>query len=165
MKYLSIALLLLVSISSYADSDRDRITKPILEAIHNGEIHNIFSMGYPKGSAERKYFSDSDVKEYDAQFSSLLESLGKSNGYFEHTKSDIPDTFEIVHYLFKFERQPALVVFQLYKPKNKWGLHSLFIDTSIGDYMDTSAKNKIGLLGDEDFRQKLKANKDKHKDK
>lgn len=165
MKYLLVLFLTLVSISSYADSGQDKITEPILEAINTGKIDNIFSMAYPKGSPQRKYFSDSDIEEYDTKFKSLLESMGKSNGYFEYTKSDIPNTFEIVHYVFKFDRQPALVVFQLYKPKGEWNLHSLSIDPELDDHMGTSANYRIGALGHKDVRLEIKASKGNHNDK
>jgi len=165
MKYLSILFLMLVSISSYADSGQDEITQPILKAIDTGKTDRVFSLAYPKGSPQRKYFSDSDVAEYDAKFRSLLESMGKSHGYFEYTKSDIPGIYEMVHYVFKFDRQPALVVFQLYKPENEWHLHSLAIDPELDDHMESSSKYRIGALGHEDVRLEIQANKGSNNDK
>ena len=63
-----ITLLCFFSINTYANDEIDKLTLPIMESIHKGEISNIFSMAFPKGSASRRYFSDSDIEQYDNQF-------------------------------------------------------------------------------------------------
>jgi len=151
--------LCVVSINTYANKEIDKLTLPIMESIHKGEVTNIFSMAFPEGSASRSYFSDSDIAQYDNQFQNSFKALGKSSGYFEYLHSDIPDVLVLKYYVVKFDVEPAIVKFTLYKQEKKWRINSIQIDDELDDYLEESAKHRLGALGHKDIRDEIKANK------
>lgn len=149
----------MASINVHANKEIDELTFPIMESIHKGEITRIFSMAFPEGSASRKYFSESDISKYDSQFQNSFKALGKSSGYFEYLHSDIPDVLVLKYYLVKFDVEPAIVKFVLYKQDKKWRINSIEIDDTLDDYLEESAKYRMGALGHRDVREDIKANK------
>jgi hypothetical protein len=162
--HIFIVFLALLPTSSYANKEIERLTLPIMESIHKGEINEIFSMTFPKGSPGRKYFSESDMQHHDNQFKTSFQTLGKSNGYFEYLHSDIPDVFVLKYYLVKFDLKPAIIKFSLYNPDGKWRINSLELVDMIAEYLDESAKYRMGSLGHIDVREDIKANKSNQQD-
>ena len=156
---LIISFLLVISINTYANEEIDKLTLPIMESIHKGEVNNIFSMAFPKGSASRRYFSDSDIVQFDSKFHSSFLTLGKSSGYFEYLHSDIPDVLVLKYYVVKFDVEPAIIKFVLYKQDKTWRINSFELDDTLDDYLEESAKYRMGSLGHEDVREEIKANK------
>tara|TARA_R110002050_G_scaffold183361_4_gene316815 strand:+ start:2105 stop:2599 length:495 start_codon:yes stop_codon:yes gene_type:complete len=159
LRVVFISLVFLVSLNTSANEEIDKLTLPVLEAIQKGDVSNIFSMAFPKDSPTRDYFSKSEFIQLDAQFESSFKTLGKAHGYFEYLVSDIPDVFMIKYYVVKFERQPALIKFRLYKTKNKWRVNAFELDDTIQNYLEESAKYRLGTQGLADVRAEIKANK------
>lgn len=159
VKFLSmlITLLWVFSVNTFANEEIDKLTLPIMESIHKGETSNIFSMAFPKGSASRKYFSDSDIEQYDNQFQNSFKALGKSSGYFEYLHSDIPDVLVLKYFVVKFDVEPAIIKFVLYKQDKKWRINSFQVDDTLDDYLEESAKYRLGALSHQDVRDEIKA--------
>lgn len=151
--------LCMASINAYADKEIDKLTLPIMDSIHEGEVSNIFSMAFPEGSPSRRYFSDSDIAQYDNQFENSFKALGKSSGYFEYLHSDIPDVLVLKYYVVKFDVEPAIVKLVLYKQDKDWRINSIQVDDELDDYLEESAKYRLGALGLPDVREEIKANK------
>ena len=160
-----ITFLCVISINTFANEEIDKLTLPIMESIHKGEISNVFSMAFPKGSASRRYFSDSDIEQYDNQFKNSFKALGKSSGYFEYLHSDIPDVLVLKYFVVKFDVEPAIIKFVLYKQDKKWRINSFQVDDTLDDYLEESAKFRLGALGHKDIRDEIKANKSLKQDK
>ncbi|XQW86572.1 hypothetical protein ACOYR1_07575 [Thalassotalea piscium] len=161
MKFLRLILsfLFVISINTYANEEIDKLTLPILESIHKGEVSKLFSMAFPKGSPSRRYFSDSDIELYDTKFQGSFQALGKSSGYFEYLQSEIPSVLVLKYYVIKFDVEPVVVKFTLYKQNDKWRINAFELDDKLDDYLEESAKSRLGALGHQDIRAKIKANK------
>jgi hypothetical protein len=151
-----VAFICIFSINTYANEEIDKLTLPIMEAIHKGEISNVFSMAFPKGSSSRRYFSDSDIEKYDNQFQNSFKTLGKSSGYFEYLQSDIPGVLVLKYFVVKFDVEPAIIKFVLYKQDKKWRINSFQVDDTLDDYLEESAKYRMGSLGHKDVREEIK---------
>lgn len=52
----------------------------------------------------------------------------------------LTDSFILLSYLVKYDRQPIRFTFQFYKPNDKWVIHSFKFDGNIGDEIEESAK-------------------------
>ncbi|WP_077343562.1 hypothetical protein [Pseudocolwellia agarivorans] len=167
MKFTNIIItcLCFFSLNVYANEEIDKLTLPILESIHKGEINNLFSMAYPKGSPTRKYFSDSDVEQYNTKFQGSFQALGKSSGYFEYLHSEIPSVLVLKYYVIKFDIEPVIVKFILYKQNDKWRINAFELDDALDDYLEKSAKSRLGDLSHQDIREEIKANKSLKQDK
>ena len=167
MKFTNIIIICLCffSLNSYANEEIDKLTLPILESIHKGEVSKIFSMVYPKGSPTRKYFSDSDIEQYNTKFQGSFQALGKSSGYFEYLHSDIPGVLVLKYYVIKFDIEPVIIKFILYKQSDKWRINAFELDDALDDYLEKSAKSRLGALGYQDIREEIKANKPFKQDK
>ena len=151
--------LCVASINAFASKEIDELTLPIMDSIHKGEISNIFSMAFPEGSPSRRYFSDSDITQYDNKFENSFKALGKSSGYFEYLHSDIPDVLVLKYYVVKFDVEPAIVKLVLYKQDKEWRINSIQVDDELDVYLENSAKYRLGELGLPDVREKIQANK------
>ena len=151
--------MLVLSFNTLANDEIDKLTLPIMESIHKGENSNVFSMAFPKGSPSRKYFSDSDIEQYDNQFQNSFKALGKSSGYFEYLHSDIPDVLVLKYFVVKFDVEPVIIKFVLYKQDKLWRINSFQVDDTLDDYLEESAKHRLGALGHQDIRAEIKANK------
>jgi hypothetical protein len=143
-KIIIITLLSFSSFFSFAESSLDKVVEPILKAIDAGEFTSLASMAFPKDSTMREYISTADIKQLDTQMESYLRTMGASNGYILHHKAEVSGVFELRYYLYKFDRQPVLVKFEVYKPKNSWEMHSISLDFNLDDYIEEGGKLFLG---------------------
>ncbi len=153
MKNAILVLLVLFSSNLLAANSVEEVVNPILLKINNGEFKTIASDSFAEGSAMRQYISASDIKQLDTQMLSYLSTMGKSNGYQLYLTSDIPGVFEQRYYLFRFDRQPVIVKFEIYKANKSWEMHSVSLDFNIDDHMEDSAKIRLGGMGFPDLRK------------
>lgn len=160
------ALLCALSCSVSASSDLDKLAQPILDAVSSGATGKIASLVFPVGSPSRSYISSADLKRLDSQFETSFDTVGQSYGYSLYHEADIPGVYAIRYYVFRFERQPVLLKFEFYKPKEKWEIHGFEIDDELDTYMENAAQYRIGNLGARDIRSKIeKINKGNQNDK
>lgn len=153
------ALLACAALPSSAANTIESVVTPILEKIHKGEISGLASMALAKESGVREYISQTDIKQLDAELSSYLGIVGNSNGYELYLTNDMPGIYEIRYYLFRFDRQPGIVKFELYKPKEDWRINSISLDFNLDDKMERASEVRLGAMGFPDLREKYKANK------
>lgn len=66
--------------------------------------------------------------------------VGKYYGYELIVEKRLSNSFILMSYLVKFDRQPIRFTFQFYKPDNEWRTHSFKYDGSIDDEIEESAK-------------------------
>jgi hypothetical protein len=52
----------------------------------------------------------------------------------------------------------------LYKQDKKWRINSFELDDTLDDYLEESAKYRMGSLGHKDIREEIKANNKINKD-
>ena len=159
MKFVTLVLLVLFSSKLLAANTVDEVVNPILLKIDKGEFKTIASDSFPDGSAMRQYISASDIKQLDSQMLSYLSTMGKSNGYQLYLTSDVPRIYEHRYYLFRFDRQPVIVKFEIYKANKSWEMHSVSLDFELDSRMEESAKIRLGGMGLSDLRKNYEANK------
>lgn len=66
--------------------------------------------------------------------------VGKYYGYELIVEKRLSDSFILMSYLVKYDRQPIRFTFQFYKPDNEWRTHSFKYDGSLDDEIEESAK-------------------------
>jgi len=66
--------------------------------------------------------------------------MGKYYGADFITKQQCTERFFLYSYMARYDRQPMKVVFQFYKPNDKWILYSLNFSTDIDDDVEAAAK-------------------------
>lgn len=81
------------------------------------------------------------ITKLKQQLESLNEDyVGKYYGYELIVEKKLSDSFILMSYLVKFDRQPIRFTFQFYKPENEWRTHSFKFDGSIDEEIVESAK-------------------------
>ncbi|MDY7395762.1 hypothetical protein UMM65_10945 [Aureibaculum sp. 2210JD6-5] len=81
------------------------------------------------------------ITQLKQQLGTLDEDyVGKYYGYELIVEKKLSDSFILMSYLVKFDRQPIRFTFQFYKPDNEWRTHSFKYDGSIDDEIEESAK-------------------------
>ncbi|MCE7992437.1 MAG: hypothetical protein HEP71_10665 [Roseivirga sp.] len=68
------------------------------------------------------------------------ELIGEYYGYEAITKKSLGESYVLMSYLVKFDRQPLRFTFQFYKPKDQWVLYSFKFDDSFDDELERAAE-------------------------
>jgi hypothetical protein len=66
--------------------------------------------------------------------------VGKYYGYVFVDKLESTDCFSIYRYFLKFDSQPLLLTFKLYKPNDRWILYSFGFDDSFDEDLEKALK-------------------------
>jgi hypothetical protein len=75
------------------------------------------------------------------QMEGLTEDfIGKYHGNDLIVEKGVSDSFLLLSYLVKFDRQPLRFTFQFYKPVDRWRIHSFQYDGNITNEVEESAK-------------------------
>ncbi|WP_053970422.1 hypothetical protein [Mangrovimonas sp. ST2L15] len=81
------------------------------------------------------------ITKLKQQLETLNEDyVGKFYGYELIVEKRLSDSFILMSYLVKYDRQPIRFTFQFYKPDNKWRTHSFRYDGNIDEEIEESAK-------------------------
>ena len=81
------------------------------------------------------------ITKLKQQLNSLNEDfVGKYYGYELIVEKKLSDSFILMSYLVKYDRQPIRFTFQFYKPDNEWRTHSFKYDGNIDEEIEESAK-------------------------
>ncbi|MGB1308027.1 MAG: hypothetical protein ACPG6B_03895 [Oceanihabitans sp.] len=81
------------------------------------------------------------ITKLKQQFGTLNEDyVGKYYGYELIVEKKLSNSYILLSYLVKFERQPIRFTFQFYKPDNEWLTQSFKYDGNIDEEIEESAK-------------------------
>ncbi|WP_396633236.1 hypothetical protein [Maribacter sp. R86514] len=81
------------------------------------------------------------ITKLKQQLGTLNEDyVGKYYGYELIVEKRLSDSFILMSYLVKYDRQPIRFTFQFYKPDNEWRTHSFKYDGNIDEEIEESAK-------------------------
>jgi len=69
-----------------------------------------------------------------------IDYMGKYYGHELITKKQFSESFVLISYMLKYDRQPIRFTFKLYKPDNKWTLFAFDIDGNLDDEIGEAAK-------------------------
>lgn len=137
-KVILLTAVLFISIISFGQNQPEDITRNFfIEYSKNptNAVDNIYATN--KWMSRAKDAIDNlkkNVQGYTEDF------IGKYYGYEIITKKQLSESFVLISYLVKYERQPLRFTFELYKPNDKWILFSFNIDSDIDDEVEQAAK-------------------------
>jgi hypothetical protein len=81
------------------------------------------------------------ITNLKSQLKGLNEDyVGKYYGYELIGEKKLAESYILLSYLVKFDRQPIRYTFQFYKPNDKWVIYSFKFDANIDDEIEESAK-------------------------
>ncbi|MDH3711535.1 MAG: hypothetical protein OER04_16710 [Cyclobacteriaceae bacterium] len=69
-----------------------------------------------------------------------LDFVGEYYGHELISEKKLGQSYVLLAYLAKFDRQPIRYIFQFYKPKDQWVVYSFKYDSSIDDEIEEAAK-------------------------
>lgn len=80
------------------------------------------------------------VENLKTQLSSYLKLVGDYYGYEKITEKSVGESYKLVSYMSKYERQPIRFTFVLYKGKDRWQVQNFKFDDKIDDELEESGK-------------------------
>lgn len=137
-KLLFIVFVTIISLSSYgqgAPEDLlndffDEYTKNPSKAVDDIYSTNPWSTRIKDGIESLK----KEVNSY------TIDYMGKYYGHELITKKQFSESFVLISYMLKYDRQPIRFTFKLYKPDHKWTLFAFDIDGNLDDEIGEAAK-------------------------
>lgn len=131
-------LLLLFNLSANAQTPEEYVKRFFIEYDSLGA----------KASLEKLYATNpwmsrnqDAINNLIAQFESYNEELiGKYYGYEMITTKRLGQSYVLMSYLMKFDRQPLRATFQFYKPQDNWRLFAFQFDDNFDEELEQSAQ-------------------------
>ena len=80
------------------------------------------------------------IENVKAQYSSFLGIVGDYYGYEKITEKSVGESFKLVSYMMKYDRQPVRFTFVFYKPKDKWQVLNFQFDDDLDSELEESGK-------------------------
>ncbi len=139
LKFNLIILILLISWVSFAQNT----PKEIAEKFFDDYVENGASVALDNLYFTNKWINRSAdaVANLKSKMEGLnLEFVGEYYGHELISEKQLGQSYALLAYLAKFDRQPIRYVFQFYKPKDRWVVYSFKYDSSIDDEIEESAK-------------------------
>lgn len=78
-----------------------------------------------------------------------IDYMGKYYGHELITRKQFSESFVLISYMVKYDRQPLRFTFKIYKPDTKWTLYSFNIDSELDDEINQAAKLYYLNLGED----------------
>ncbi|WP_299989488.1 hypothetical protein [uncultured Pontibacter sp.] len=80
------------------------------------------------------------IDKIKTQLSSFLGLVGDYYGYEKITEKSVGESYKLVSYMLRYDRQPVRFTFVFYKPKDKWQVQNFQYDDSLDDELEESGK-------------------------
>lgn len=90
-----------------------------------------------KWMIDRKKDGIENVKN---RLANLLGLVGDYYGYEKITEKSIGESYKLVSYMLKYDRQPVRFTFVFYKPKEKWQVQNFQYDDNLDDELEEAGK-------------------------
>lgn len=139
IKVIAVAMLIFTSnIILKAQTTTEEITDQFFKTYKKAPLEAVdYVFGTNKWMTERNKDGIDNVKN---QLSSFLSLVGDYYGYEKITEKRIGESFKLVSYLVKYDRQPVRFTFVFYKPKDKWQIQNFQYDDNLDDELEEAAK-------------------------
>jgi len=137
IKLLTLSILVILSTNILnAQTTTEEITDEFFKRYEKSPTKAIdYVFGTNKWMAESKDAAESVT----SQLTGFIKLVGDYMGYEKITEKSIGESYKLVSYLIKYDRQPILFTFIFYKPKDKLQIQNFrFDDTDIE--LEESAK-------------------------
>lgn len=139
LKFFIILLFFSFSITSIGQNSPEEIVAEFFTVYKNDGASKALDNLY----ANNKWMSRAtdDITQLKQQIGTLNEDyVGKYYGYELIVKKKLSNSFILMSYLVKYDRQPIRFTFQFYKPSDNWRTHSFKYDGGIDTEIEESAK-------------------------
>jgi len=80
------------------------------------------------------------IENVKTQLSSFLGLVGDYYGYEKITEKSVGESYKLVSYMIKYDRQPVRFTFVFYKPKDIWQVQNFQYDDDLDDELEESGK-------------------------
>ncbi|REG86027.1 hypothetical protein [Winogradskyella sediminis] len=80
------------------------------------------------------------IENVKTQLTSFLGLVGDYYGYEKVTEKSVGESYKLVSYMIKYDRQPVRFTFVFYKPKDKWQVQNFQYDDNLDDELEESGK-------------------------
>ena len=134
---ITLTCLLFVSFS-YSQTPRELVQKFFDDYEAKGASVALDNLYGTNKWMERSADAISNVK---SQMEGLNEGyVGKLHGHEIIAEKKLGDSYLLLSYMAKFDRQPIRYTFQFYKPKDTWVIYSFKFDANIDNELEEAAK-------------------------
>ena len=80
------------------------------------------------------------VENIKTKLNSFIGLVGDYYGYEKITEKSVGESYRLVSYLVKYDRQPVRFTFVFYKPKDSWQVQNFQYDDGLDDELEESGK-------------------------
>jgi len=87
-----------------------------------------------------KWVDENTKTEFKYNFRYFLKDLGEYDGYELISNRSIGESYVLLSYLMKYEREPFRIKLIFYKPKKEWLLQNFTYDTDFSNELEDGAK-------------------------
>lgn len=141
MKNLTIiTFLLVISFSGYSQENPDEIIKRFFDTFQRDTDKAVDDIYATNQWTSEMRDAINNLKKIVKNYQN---DMGKYYGSDLITKQKCTERFLLYSYMARYDRQPMKVVFELYKPNDKWILYSLNFNPDIDEDVEAAAKNYI----------------------
>lgn len=134
---LSIFMLCFIVTPSAAQETSDEIINTFFETYEKEPLE---AVDYVFSTNEWMDRNKDAVENLKTQLSSYLKLVGDYYGYEKITEKSVGESYKLISYMSKYERQPIRFTFVLYKGKDRWQVQNFKFDDNIDDELEESGK-------------------------
>ena len=80
------------------------------------------------------------IENVKTQLTSFLGLVGDYYGYEKSTDKSVGESYKLISYMIKYDRQPVRFTFVFYKPKDKWQVQNFQYDDNLDEELEESGK-------------------------
>ncbi|WP_373493617.1 hypothetical protein [Aquiflexum sp.] len=80
------------------------------------------------------------IENVKTQLQSFLGLVGDYYGYEKITEKSIGESFKLISYMMRYDRQPVRFTLVFYKPKDKWQVQNFKYDDNLDAELEESGK-------------------------
>lgn len=121
-----------------AQATTEEITSEFFKTYEKSPMEAVgYVFGTNKWMVDRNKDGIANVK---SQLTNFLGLVGDYYGYEKITEKSIGESYKLVSYMIKYDRQPLRFTFVFYKPKDKWQVQNFKFDDSLDEELEESAK-------------------------
>lgn len=86
-----------------------------------------------------KWIADENEKAIDhvkTELNKLVELVGEYYGYEEISTKNVGESYKIISYLIKYDRQPLRFIIEFYKANDQWQVQNFKYDDQITELLE-----------------------------
>jgi hypothetical protein len=145
--FLSLCLILFFIIRSFAQTSTPAVQEqPKTPAEFSKKFFEIYS-AKPFDAIDYIFSGEKTTKQLKEDIIAIKKNLkatinlvGDFDGYELITEKSIGNSFKLMSYMVKYDRQPIRFIFIYYKPKDAWKVYTFQFNTNLDDELGEAAR-------------------------